>query len=274
MITGANAVTVMNVPGITGTLGLTNIQNVTGGSGNDVFMLNGGTLSGSINGGGGTNTLVADGTNNTWNINGTNTGSVTGISGNFSNIQNITGSSTSNNTFVFAQGAAITGSINGGSLANTNTLNYSGYSSPMTITLSSTFSGNTSNGGSYSNINQLIGNYNNAMIQIPSNKAYTVVFTGNRQGYINDPIFFFGFDVSGGTTPATPSSNPNVAAIIQQPVVNGESSANSGTTSTPQWIMTSDFTAQNLTDVVNDFTQEYNEALKKITINPSCFVAH
>jgi len=88
-----------------------NIENLIGGSLDDTFILNGGSVT-SINGGGGSNTLVSENTINTWNLTGSDTGNVNGTN-NFTQIQNLTGSSF-DDTFIFNNGASISGNLDGG----------------------------------------------------------------------------------------------------------------------------------------------------------------
>ncbi len=92
----------------------TGIENLTGGAGNDVFVIgSGGTLSGAIAGGTtGTDTLQqADGTN-AWSISGAGSGIVTDTGG-FSDIENIVGGS-GVDMFSFT-GGTLTGTVDGGS---------------------------------------------------------------------------------------------------------------------------------------------------------------
>ncbi|WP_377964255.1 two-partner secretion domain-containing protein, partial [Almyronema epifaneia] len=80
-VTGANSGT---ATGITG--GFSNIENLVGNAQADSFTLNGGTLSGSVNGAGGSDTLTGDNVANTFSVTGANSGTATGITGGFSNI--------------------------------------------------------------------------------------------------------------------------------------------------------------------------------------------
>jgi hypothetical protein len=128
------------------TLTFNNIKNISGGSGNDTFVFSEqASISSIINGNGGTDTLdysaftspltvnlqtigavgieqiigttaapstlIGTNTPSTWNITGSNSGSVNGL--NFSAFQNFTGSS-SDNTFVFSNGGSISGNLDGG----------------------------------------------------------------------------------------------------------------------------------------------------------------
>ena len=111
-INGANAGTV-------GTVAFNGFSNLTGGSNSDGFTLSGGTLSGALDGGTGSNTLTADNLANTWTITGTDAGTVTGITGGFSNIANLTGG-TGTDSFTLS-GGTLSGAIDGG-LTGANTL--------------------------------------------------------------------------------------------------------------------------------------------------------
>jgi filamentous hemagglutinin family protein len=191
--------------------GITGNQNVTlagGLIGNYTFTL-GGTLvvnNVTIEGGGGsaTNALVLNESGNqTWNITGANQGNVTGVSGvggtlSFLNMQNLTGG-TGNNNFVFADNASVSGTINGRSLSNTNTLNFSAYTTAHTVVLSDTNSGLVRNSSgnviaNFSNINNLIGNNLLNEITLP-NKRNTLTITDARIGFLNDPINFNGYQI-------------------------------------------------------------------------------
>ena len=62
-----------------GAVSFTSFQNLTGGTGNDIFKLTTASagLSGVLNGGGGTDTLVGFNVNNTWSLTGTQSGAST-----------------------------------------------------------------------------------------------------------------------------------------------------------------------------------------------------
>jgi hypothetical protein len=78
----------------------------------------------------GANTLIGPNTNNTWNLASSNAGFVGNLS--FTSVQNLTGG-TGNDTFHFAAGAALTGTINGG--VGFDTLDYSAYATGVTVNL-------------------------------------------------------------------------------------------------------------------------------------------
>ncbi|NCO43671.1 MAG: hypothetical protein GW892_33810, partial [Armatimonadetes bacterium] len=117
VVTGANTGTLAATVGGT----WSNIASLTGGAGDDTFALTGGTLSGSLAGGGGTDTLTADNVANTWNVNAAGGGTVTGITGTFAGIENLTGG-TGTDDFSFDNSGSVAGNVDGGGGAGANTL--------------------------------------------------------------------------------------------------------------------------------------------------------
>jgi hypothetical protein len=90
------SITGNNAGSVTGVANFTQIQNLTGGAGNNAFSFsNGSTVSGAVNGGNttGTNTLNFSAATNTVNftLSDTHSGAATGIGGGFLNINNIVG---------------------------------------------------------------------------------------------------------------------------------------------------------------------------------------
>ncbi len=189
-----------------------NFSNLTGGSGNDTFTFaNGAGIDGNLDGGGGSNTLnesayttavavdlaglTASGvggnianvqtfaggsgsntlsgpnTATTWTLSGSNAGTLTG-GFSFSAFASLTGGA-GDNTFVFAAGATLSGTLTGG--GGTNSLDYSAYTTSVIVdlqtnvatgvgSLAGTFvnvhGGNSSGAGLY---NLLIGNGGNTL---------------------------------------------------------------------------------------------------------------
>jgi hypothetical protein len=84
----------------------------------------------------GTVSLVGSDANNTWNLTGQNAGTLNSSQSagtvTFSNVQNLTGGA-GTDTIVFADGAGVDGTIDGG--GGTNTLDYSAYSSAVLVDL-------------------------------------------------------------------------------------------------------------------------------------------
>jgi hypothetical protein len=121
-------------------------------------------------GGPGTNTLVSGAFNNTWHLTGTNAGTLQSTIA-FHNIQNLRGTALpfESDTFFFANGAGITGTIVGGGNFHT-TLDYSAYTTPVTVNLKThtatgvgggVFFVQNVTGGQGNNI--LVGNGNNIL---------------------------------------------------------------------------------------------------------------
>ena len=94
----------------TGVKGFQSIQNLIGGSSS--------------------NTLTSTDADNAWHITGTNTGSVDGVT--FTGYHNLVGG-VGNDTFIFADGAGVTGAIDGKD--GINALDYSAYTTSITVDL-------------------------------------------------------------------------------------------------------------------------------------------
>jgi len=149
------------------------------------------------------NTVTLDTKNSqTWNITGDNEGNInaTGIANTtFTQVQNLVGG-LSDDTFIISNGVRVT-SIDGGTIGNSlNTINYTAYTSPISVRLGATiFEGITSSGyqtvNNFANINSLIATAPNGnSIILPTTKASAnVVITAPYKGYINDPLYFDGF---------------------------------------------------------------------------------
>ncbi len=178
-LTGGDAGSITTTAGATS---FVNIQTLTGGAGNDSFVLNGGTLSGAINGGLGVNTLTADNLANTWVINAADGGTVTGITGGFSNIGNLIGG-TNTDSFTLS-GGTLSGAIDGG-LTGVNTLTADNVANTWTISGADTGTV-TGIGGTFSHIANLTGGSND--------DAFTIGASGSVSGLIDG-----GAQVSGAT---------------------------------------------------------------------------
>ena len=270
-VTAGNGGSVAN-SSILGSGTFANIQNITGGIADDTFALSGGTLTGNVNGGGGLNTFTGDNVANVWNIAGTNSGTVTGVGGVLSNMQNLVGG-TAGNQFIFADNASVTGYINGVNLATTNTLNYSAYTTPVTIVLSTNkFNGTTFNNGNtitnYLNFNNLIGNGQaQSILVLTPEQLSQAVATGPMAGFIGDPVFWSGFNVSFPASTQTILNGPNVSPIIQQPQVENETQTNQ------DWVVMASTITQNLDSIITDAETLFDTSLSDIKINPYCYQA-
>jgi hypothetical protein len=186
-------VTAQNAGNLNGGVSFSGFQNLTGGTANDTFVLSDGAgVDGNIDGGGGSNSLdesaystpvtvnlaastatgvggsianlqrflgSAAGGNSlngpnapiTWLLGGTDSGRLSsGFS--FTNFGNLTGGS-GNDSFLFANGASVSGSIDGG--GGTNALSYATYSTSVVVDLQTGTA--TGVGGSIANIQNVTG---------------------------------------------------------------------------------------------------------------------
>jgi hypothetical protein len=174
-ITGNNAGT------LNGTVSFSGFQNLTGGTGNDAFNFsNGASESGTVSGGG-TDTLNmgASTANLTVNITGANAGNVSGVVGAFAGIANITTGS-GNDTFVFSNGASLSGTANGG--GGSNTLDESANTANVTVNLQT----------SDLNFQNLLGGSgNNTLIGPNANTTWNI--TAQNAGTLTGGISFSNF---------------------------------------------------------------------------------
>ncbi|WP_196137586.1 hypothetical protein [Aliikangiella sp. G2MR2-5] len=204
-ITGSNI-------GDVGGIAFDGFNNLTGGTGNDTFIFEiNGDLSGNLTGGNGydtidysalasvsvdlttlneiealvgndiDSTIIGDNNNNTWNVNGLNQGSVSGID--FTGFNNLSGG-TGNDTFVFSASGSLSGNLLGG--AGSDTIDYSALSSVMVdiTTLNS--------------IESLIGNAIDSTL-FGGNGNNTWSITGNDSGNVAGISFTDFNNLTGGT---------------------------------------------------------------------------
>ncbi|MBD2063351.1 filamentous hemagglutinin N-terminal domain-containing protein [Funiculus sociatus GB2-A5] len=197
---GANTVNNWNITdtnsGNIGSVNFRGFQNLTGGSNTDNFNLGTGGSVVNINGNAGNNTIIGANINNTWNITGNNTGNLNGAN-TYANIQTLTGGSETD-TFKINNGGFFSGNING--LNGSDALDYSAYSSPVTVTLGT---GNqvtaTGIGGTVFNIETLIGGTTSNNTVIGANTANNWNITDTNSGNIGS-VNFRGFqNLTGGT---------------------------------------------------------------------------
>jgi hypothetical protein len=167
-----------------------------------------------VNGGSGSNTLAGSAADNTWNLTGNNAGTLTSASVAgpvmFTGVQNLSGGP-ANDTFVFSDGAGISGNIQSGS---SGAFDYSAYTSDVTVNLQSGTA--TGVGGGFAGIQTFTGGGgNNTLVaaDVPNvwnlagsnagsvTGAGTVTFTGfqNLTGGAAANTFIFGdqADISG-----------------------------------------------------------------------------
>ena len=213
--------------------GFSEIQNLTGSTASDTFaFLPGGSLAGNLRGGppvntldysgygsavtvnlqtktatgiggiwaniqtfigtGTTDTLMGANSTSTWSITGTNMGTVGTYS--FAGFPNLTGG-TGNNTFAFSSAASVSGSITGG--GGTNTLDYTGFGSPVTVNLQTTTA--TAIGGIWSNIQSFKGTDTTDTFIATDGTTNNWALRGNNAGTV-DGVSFSGFaNLTGGS---------------------------------------------------------------------------
>ncbi|MEQ9001049.1 MAG: hypothetical protein RID53_31680 [Coleofasciculus sp. B1-GNL1-01] len=214
-----------NISGFGSPLTFSSIETITGGSANDTFAFtNNATLSGTIDGGGGTDTLdyssnptpvtvnlAAIGGENieaaigntgstfNWAITNSNSGTINDTL-NFNTFSNLTGGN-NDDTFSFNDGVTFTGTVDGG--AGTDTLDYSAYTSPLTVNLAVL-------GGT--NIEQVHGTPNATSTLIANNTANTWNITGSNSGTVNGLNFSDFSNLTGGNSDDTFQFN-NAATI-------------------------------------------------------------
>ncbi len=204
-----------NNDGNVGGIAFTDFNNLTGGDNNQVFdFVNGGVITGLIDGGNGTDelnyadvtdtvsltigtgfqsiealvgnntssTLIGDGSAGTWNITGNNDGNVSGIT--FTDFNNLSGGD-NNQVFDFVNGGIITGLIDGGD--GTDELNYADVTNAVSVTI----------GSSFQNIETLVGN-NTSSTLIGDGSASTWNITGNNDGNVSGITFTDFNNLTGG----------------------------------------------------------------------------
>jgi hypothetical protein len=138
-----------------------------------------------LDGGGGSDTAVGPNADTTWSVAGANQFVVGGVA--FNAVENITGGS-ANDTFAFANGGSLSGTLDGGSGPSNDTADYSALTAPMTADLSMILNMDTIRGAA-GQLNTLKG----------ANIANTWVITSNNGGTLNGGLTFVTFgNVIGG----------------------------------------------------------------------------
>lgn len=197
-LTGENTTNNWNITGAdqgdidTNSINFVDFQNLTGGTGADNFVLNGGTVLGIIDGGTGNDTVTGDNAVNAWGIVATaagvvTNGTVTGVTGNFTNIENLTGN-VGDDTFTFSDGTSISGVVDGAGGSN-DTANHAAQLGLVGITLG---------GSGYTNIENFIGNGANSTLT-GDNIVNSWQVTGVDSGQIGTTTFSAFGNLQGGT---------------------------------------------------------------------------
>ena len=167
-INGANAGNISTILPLTN--GFMNVESLVGGSAGDSFMFaTGGSLTGSINDTGGNDTITGDNVARTYTISGTNTGKISTIlplTNGFMNVESLVGGS-ADDSFLFATGGSLTGSINGGGGTNDA---ITGDNAARTYTI------NDANAGNISTILPLTNGFMSVEFVIGGDGADTITF--------------------------------------------------------------------------------------------------
>jgi fibronectin-binding autotransporter adhesin len=159
----------------TGMAGWSGITSVTGSAGSDMITGSGQTytVTGSNAGTNGTvswtsienltdlSTGTLRATSATWTLNGSNTGSVSNLSGTFAGMGNLTDLGTGSFNMHGSGNGSISGSLSGGT---NGTMNYAGYTSPVTFSLSGAGGTTTGVGGTRSGVRSVSGSGNSDTI--------------------------------------------------------------------------------------------------------------
>jgi filamentous hemagglutinin family protein len=187
---------------------LTRIQSLTGGTGNDTFTFNSGSiaLDGTIDGGTGSNTLKSANISTTWDVNAQTSGAIT-MSGSPTQYQNIGAleGSNSNDTFNLAADITLPNIDSGGGV---NTLNYLGtWSNPIVIDLNAITGFQVINGPV---------NIDNSLIGLNETTTWNITISNggtmtNSQYPTQSPFTFSNFpSITGGSADDTFNFSPNV----------------------------------------------------------------
>jgi Ca2+-binding RTX toxin-like protein len=164
---------------------------VFGQAGNDTFTVTPGSKS-TVNGGTGTNTLIGPNVPNVWNLGGTNAGNLNGTT-TFTLIQNLTGGIVSD-AFKLSGSSTFSGTLDGG--FGTNTLNFSGYGSAVTVNLQT----KTAPGmAGFTNIASVIGSAATTDTLIGPDSGVTWQLTGANSGRAGGTSFQAFENLTGGS---------------------------------------------------------------------------
>jgi hypothetical protein len=156
-----------------------------------------------INGGSGTDTLIGSAADNTWNLTGSNAGTLSSatVAGpvTFTAVQSLSGGP-ANNAFVFSDGAGVTGNIQSG---GSGAFDYSAYTSDVSVNLQTATA--TGVGGSIAGIQSFTGGGgNNTLIAADVPNVWNL--TGSNMGSVTGAgtVTFAGFqNLTGGAATNT-----------------------------------------------------------------------
>ena len=188
-ITGVNSGTLTGK--ITG--GWSGIGNLVGGAAVDSFAFGGAGELTALDGAGGSDTLAGDDIARNFSITGINEGTLAGlIGGTWSAIENLAGGS-NNDSFVFSNGAALSGTIDGG--GGGNNLDYGTYTIAIIVNLQT---GSATGTGGFSNIGSFMGGTASDTLT-GADPATTWAITSNNSGSAGSVNFSSFENLTGGS---------------------------------------------------------------------------
>jgi hypothetical protein len=135
----------------------------------------------SVTGGAGINTIIGGNLVNTWTIDATDAGSVTGLETiTFASFANLTGGA-AGDTFIFADGTGITGSLAGG--GGTDTLSFAGYSaaSGVAVNITANNAGSVASPGvgfTFGSVENLVGGAGDDTFTLGNGRSLSGSLTG------------------------------------------------------------------------------------------------
>ena len=158
-----------------------NIQNLTGGRDDDLYrFLEGGVLDGTIDGGKGSNTIFGDNDGNEFLVSKANGGALNNQVSEFVNVQNLIGGE-GEDTFHFANGFEISGSIDGGD--GIDTLDHSASIRSITVDLGANKATGIGPGG-VSGIEIVLGGQGNDTLSPSTGSDSTLVGGGGNDRFV------------------------------------------------------------------------------------------
>jgi fibronectin-binding autotransporter adhesin len=208
----------------TGMAASSGVTSVTGSAGSDTITGTGQTytVTGSNAGNNGTvswtsfenltdlSTGTLRATTATWTLNGPNTGSVTNLSGAFAGMGNLTDLGTGTFNMHGSGNGSVSGNLSGGT---NGTMNYAGYTSPVTLSLSGAAGTTTGVGGARAGITSVTGSSNSDTITGSGATYNLTAQNAGTSGGLSWASFENISDAAGGTFNLAVASN-NVTGTI------------------------------------------------------------
>jgi hypothetical protein len=149
-----------------------------------------------LKGAGGSDSLTGPNQANTWTITGTNVGTLNATTS-FTGIQNLIGGAGAD-TFAIGSSGSVAGVIDGG--AGSNTLDFSGRATAVTVTLQATGPNKATATGGWTNIATLIGSSAGGNTFVGAATANLWDISGANSGSVNGALTFSGFqNLTGGS---------------------------------------------------------------------------